>query len=97
MRRESRFVIVGLGLLGGAYARALRKAGYSRVAAIDLSQEALDFALREGYIAEGLTEGFGSLLEQADYLIFSLYPTALIQWVETYGACLLYTSDAADE
>ena len=76
MRRESRFVIVGLGLLGGAYARALRKAGYSRVAAIDLSQEALDFALREGYIAEGLTEGFGPLLEQADRLIFSLYPTA---------------------
>lgn len=85
MRREGRFVIVGLGLLGGAYARALRAAGYENVAAIDLSQASLDFAMEKGYIAEGRTSGFEPLLRQADYLIFSLYPTAFIQWVEDYG------------
>lgn len=88
MNRNSRFVIVGLGLLGGAYARGLRAAGCQNVAAIDISQPALDFALEKGYIAQGLAAGFEPLLEQADYLVLSLYPTALLQWVKDYGARL---------
>lgn len=88
MNKDSRFVIVGLGLLGGAYALGLRKAGFEHVAAIDLKPEALAFAKEKGYIEEGRTEGFEDLLARADYVIFSLYPTAFIQWVEKYGACL---------
>ena len=88
MNRESRFVIVGLGLLGGAYARGLRRAGYAHVAALDLKEEALAFAKEKGYIEEGRTGEFQDLLARADYIIFSLYPTTFIQWVEQYGSLL---------
>ena len=88
MKKDSRFVIVGLGLLGGAYALGLRKAGFEHVAAIDLKEEALAFAKEKNYIEEGRTEGFEALLARADYVIFSLYPTAFIQWVEKYGVLL---------
>ena len=88
MNQNSRFVIVGLGLLGGAYALGLRKAGFEHVAAIDLKPEALAFAKEKGYIEEGRTQGFEEMLARADYVIFSLYPTAFIQWVEKYGALL---------
>ena len=88
MKKDSRFVIVGLGLLGGAYALGLRKAGFSHVAAIDLKEEALAFAREKGYIEEGRTQGFEGLLARADYLIFSLYPTTFIQWIEKYGPLL---------
>ena len=88
MNKDSRFVIVGLGLLGGAYALGLRKAGFAHVAAIDLKEEALAFAREKGYIEEGRTHGFEALLAGADYIIFSLYPTTFIQWVEQYGAFL---------
>lgn len=88
MNQNSRFVIVGLGLLGGAYALGLRKAGFEHVAAIDLKEEALAFAKEKGYIEEGRTQGFEEMLARADYVIFSLYPTAFIQWVEKYGALL---------
>lgn len=88
MNKESRFVFVGLGLLGGSYARGLAKAGFKHLAGIDISQETIDFALQQGYITEGATEGFEPLLQQANYLVFSLYPTAFIQWVEKYGTHL---------
>ena len=88
MNRESRFVIVGLGLLGGAYACGLRRAGYAHVAALDLKEEALAFAKEKGYIEEGRTGEFQDLLARADYIIFSLYPTTFIQWVEQYGSLL---------
>mgnify|MGYP004534261589 CR=1 FL=1 len=47
-------LIVGLGLIGGSYARALARRGYT-VHAIDTRQEAIDYALREGFIAAGST------------------------------------------
>ncbi len=88
MNSDSRFVIVGLGLLGGAYALGLRKAGFEHVAAIDISEEALDFARRRDYIEEGRARDFADLLARADYIVFSLYPTTFIQWVEQYGQFL---------
>lgn len=88
MNKQHRFVIVGLGLLGGSYARGLAKAGYKNVAGIDIHEPAIDYALKAGYINEGATQSFEPLLKQADYLIFSLYPTDFIQWVEKYGQWL---------
>lgn len=88
MNKQSRFVIVGLGLLGGSYARGLARAGFEHVAAIDLDQSAIDFALQKGYIQTGLTRDFEALLRQADYVVFSLYPTTFIHWVEQYGRFL---------
>ena len=52
LNKDMKILIVGLGLIGGSYAEALSKKGYE-VGAIDQKQEAIDFALRKGYIASG--------------------------------------------
>ena len=77
---SKRVVIVGLGLLGGRYALGLTRAGFA-VDGIDRSPEAVEFALKEGYIQRGAAENFAPLLAEAGYVVLGLYPT-----------CLLYTS-----
>ena len=53
-------MIVGLGLLGGRYALGLTRAGFA-VDGIDRSPEAVEFALKEGYIQRGAAENFAPL------------------------------------
>lgn len=81
--RSTSILIVGLGLLGGSYARALTKKGY-RVDAITLDRESIDFALAEGIIAVGTTEVDPALVGNADLVIFALYPHVFVEWVEQY-------------
>ncbi len=78
------FLIVGLGLLGGKYAQVLSQKGY-RVTGITHSQSTLDYALEHAYICEGRNENFDDLVQNADYIIFGLYPTVLLEWVKQYG------------
>ena len=87
MDRSKTFLIVGLGLLGGKYAQVLSGKGY-RVLGIDRDPAAVRYARAHDYIVEGAAENFAPLIEQADYVIFSLYPTALLAWVETYAQFL---------
>ena len=82
--KTKRYLIVGLGLLGGKYALELSKAGF-HVDGINRSEGHLQYALDHGYIASGKTHDFGDLVSQADHIIFGLYPTALIDWFKTYG------------
>ena len=77
---QRNFCIVGLGLLGGSYARGLTEAG-CRVTAVDVRGEAIRFALDKGWIAQGTTEDARLLLEQAEAVVLGLYPHALIDWV----------------
>ena len=55
MNHTTPILIVGLGLLGGSYARGLRKAGFTQVEAIDTDPQAVEFALEQGYITAGTT------------------------------------------
>ena len=87
MDRSKTFLIVGLGLLGGKYAQVLSGKGY-RVLGIDRDPAAVRYARAHDYIVEGAAENFAPLIEQADYVIFGLYPTALLGWVETYAQFL---------
>ena len=87
MDRSKTFLIVGLGLLGGKYAQVLSGKGY-RVLGIDRDPAAVSYARAHDYIVEGAAENFAPLIEQADYVIFGLYPTALLAWVETYAQFL---------
>ena len=48
-------LIVGLGLIGGSYARALKRLGYC-VLAIDKNAQAIEYALSHHVIDEGSTE-----------------------------------------
>ena len=84
MDKSKTFLIVGLGLLGGKYAQVLSQKGY-RVTGITHSQSTLDYALEHAYICEGRNENFDDLVQNADYIIFGLYPTVLLEWVRRYG------------
>ena len=88
MNKTDRFLLVGLGLLGGSYARGLVRAGFEQVFAIDTNPQAIQFAREKGYIRHGASEGFEELVQKADRVIFALYPTALENWVDRYGRLL---------
>jgi len=80
LTNNMRVLIVGLGLIGGSYAKALTKKGY-HVSAITRSSESIDYALRNGIIAEGSTDIAPDLISSADLLIFALYPQIFIDWL----------------
>lgn len=80
---EQQILIVGLGLLGGSYAKALSKKGF-HVSAITLEQASIDFALERGYIEKGASFLSEELLKEADLVIFALYPTTFIKWIENH-------------
>lgn len=81
---ETKILIVGLGLLGGSYARALKKKGYT-VYAIENRQEAVDYALTHGIIDRGSTGVDATLLQEAQITVFALYPHILLSWLREYG------------
>ena len=73
-------LIVGLGLMGSAYARALSDTGY-RVLGITPHREVIEAALSDGVIHAGDTEVNADLIQAADIIIFGLYPTVLLSWL----------------
>lgn len=80
LNKDMNILIVGLGLLGGSYAEALKKQGY-KVSAITRSQSSVDFALSKGIIDYGTTKVEPELLAQADLVIIALYPHVFIEWI----------------
>ncbi len=78
---SKKILIVGLGLLGGSYARVLKRFGF-RVCAITKEQSSIDYALKEGIIDEGTTELDERLIGEADLAIFALYPHVFVEWIE---------------
>ena len=87
LNKDMKILIVGLGLIGGSYAEALSKKGYE-VGAIDQKQEAIDFALRKGYIASGKTSVDKDYVGKFDIVVCALYPHAFVEWTEKYQNCL---------
>lgn len=84
---DKRVLIVGLGLIGGSYAKALTKKGY-HVSAITRSRSSIDFALDNGIIEEGSTDIDPQLVGSADIVVFALYPKVFIQWLRDYQQLL---------
>ena len=82
LNKDMNILIVGLGLLGGSYAEALKKQGY-KVSAITRSQSSVDFALSKGIIDYGTTKIESELLGSADLVVFALYPHIFTEWIST--------------
>ena len=82
---HSRILIVGLGLIGGSYARALKRLGY-HVTAIDTRRSAIDYALENHIIDDGYTEVDPAIVGSADAVIFGLYPKVFKEWIARYQA-----------
>ena len=85
--KSHNILIVGLGLLGGSYAKALKKQGFT-VNAITRSQKSIDYALEMGIIDEGTTAVDAALIQKADVIVFALYPHVFVQWIQDNGHLL---------
>ena len=80
---STRFLIIGLGLMGGSYARALKKQGYT-VEAIDKNIDAIEYALDKDIIDVGSTVTTEEAVKRADIIVFALYPHVFLEWLDKY-------------
>ncbi len=81
--KDTRFLIVGLGLLGGSYAKALKKQGFS-VEAVTRSQSTIDYALEQGIIDGGAAFPDPEIIGRADFVVLAMYPQTLLDWVKEH-------------
>ncbi|MBQ1656372.1 MAG: prephenate dehydrogenase [Bacteroidales bacterium] len=81
LTKDKKILIVGLGLMGGSYAQALKRQGFT-VDAITRSQGSIDYALERGWIDWGSTIVDPVELGTCDLVIFALYPNVLLRWLE---------------
>ena len=73
-------LIVGLGLMGGAYAYRLKNNGYN-VYAYDINEEAIALAKTKNYIDDGSTNIL-DYIEKADMIILCIYPQMIIEFLK---------------
>ena len=81
--KDKNILIVGLGVIGGGYAKGLTDTGY-KVRCITKKQEDIEYAKERGMILEGTSYPDEKMIGEADIVIFALYPTVFIQWIEEY-------------
>ena len=84
INKNTRFLIVGLGLLGGSYARGLTEKGYY-VEAITKDEKDCDYAIEHEIVKKCTTKVDAQMIKSADVIIFALYPDIFIKWIEQYG------------
>ena len=87
INKNTRFLIIGLGLLGGSYARGLTEKGYY-VEAITKNEEDCVYALEHEIVKKCTSEVDEAVIKNADVIIFALYPDVFINWVEQYGSLI---------
>lgn len=75
--------IVGLGVIGGSFAKGLQAAGYANVYGIDVSESTLKTAVDQGMIEKGFVEA-KDILPDMDIIMISLYPNQIAPFVEQY-------------
>ena len=79
--KNTKILIVGLGLIGGSYAMALSKKGYT-VNCITKEQKDIDYAIEKGMISFGTVELDEELIKSSELIVFALYPTVFVKWIE---------------
>ncbi len=75
-------LVVGLGLIGGSFAKALCGFPNSRIFGADINQNVIDMAVHEGVISEGTTDA-DKLLDRMDVVILCITPKAAIDFINT--------------
>ena len=79
--KNTNILIVGLGIIGGSFAKGFAKAGIP-VNAIDTDPHAIEYALENSIIEKGSCEVSEELISQADLIIFALYPHIFKEWIK---------------
>lgn len=80
---SKRVLIVGLGLLGGSYALALKEKGY-HITAIDCNQDSIDYALSQDIIEAGSSQVSPALLSACDIVVLGMYPKQIAPWLQEH-------------
>lgn len=78
-------VIVGLGLIGGSIAMALRGFEDSRLIGVDMNPETLRFAAERG-ITDETTADAEAALKEADVIFLCLRPEGIIRFMKEHAA-----------
>lgn len=78
--QQTKILIVGLGVIGGGYAKALTAQGY-HVICVTKEQKDIDYAMEHGIIRSGHTEPEPELLAAADLVVLALYPHTAVEWM----------------
>ncbi len=81
LNKDTNILIVGLGLMGGSYAKALSKKGY-KITAISDKKEPIEYGLKNSIIEKGFDYPDEKAIAEADIIIFALYPKIFIKWIE---------------
>lgn len=84
LNKDLNILIVGLGLLGGSYAKALTEQGY-RVGGIARRESDIAYAIENSFISYGASTPDPALIAEADLVVLALYPATLVSWVEENG------------
>ena len=74
--------IVGLGLIGGSFAKAYHAAGH-RVLGCDTDASTLEFSMLSGVVEGPLTD---ENLSQCDLILIAVYPGAAIAYLKEHAA-----------
>ena len=83
LTKNTKVLIIGLGVMGGSYAAALSQQGY-KVKCITKEMADIRYGMERGMICYGTTEVEPELVSEAELIIFALYPKAFIDWVKKY-------------
>ncbi|WRK55614.1 NAD(P)-binding domain-containing protein [Coprobacillaceae bacterium CR2/5/TPMF4] len=75
-----KITIVGLGVIGGSFAKALKGQGHE-VYGIDVDKRTLQMAKDDGTIIEGFVDG-KEIIPQSDLTIICLYPSLVIDFIK---------------
>lgn len=75
-------LIVGLGLMGGAYALKLKNKGYE-VYGTDLSDVAIDYAIKHEYVLDASKNPL-KYIPDMDLIILCIYPTNICEFLKKY-------------
>lgn len=74
--------IVGLGLIGGSFAKAYHEQGH-RVLAFDADQSVFEFATLFGAVDGALSD---ETLPDCDLILIAIYPGAAVEYLKDHGA-----------
>lgn len=75
--------VVGLGLIGGSFCKALKKNTFHKILGIDTNKDTVKAALECGAIDEEIT---ADRLSEANLTIICLYPKAIVDFVKKNAA-----------
>ena len=75
--------IIGLGIIGGSYAKGLSKKGYT-VFGVDTNLETIEYAKENGIISDGSDNPL-DFIPHADLVVIGLYPNDVIPFIKKYA------------